>query len=248
MKKKEIDFIIPSYHSKVLTKCCVESFERNKGEFNFRYIIVENAADDSYKDDISEISSKLLWINNKCKYTHPHASWANAEAIEIGLQHATSEYVFICHNDVAAVHPKWMNLLYNKTQEDYEMIGTRFDNTRIGALHQSGILINRTLALKVPSVYPRIENGKVALDVGDSLTEYFRENDLRYFCFRNTHNKNVNVELQDPYENVTYDRVVNDNNEVIYMHLGRGSLKEGAAQYQRRGAINDWVNFVEANI
>ena len=61
------------------------------------------------------------------------------------------------------------------------MVGTRFDNPesqRIGAIHISGMLINRELALKTPSIYPGWDeaSGTWTLDVGDAFTRYFREN------------------------------------------------------------------------
>jgi len=253
--KIQIDFIIPSYKSSVLTPCCVESFERNKAKYDFRYIIIENAADESYKQNILNISENVLWINNLSKNTvvnNKHA-WANAEAIEIGLKHATAKYVFICHNDVAATNPTWMDSIYNKIQEGYEMVGTRFDNPesqRIGAIHASGMLINTGLALKTPSVYPEWdeETRSWKLDVGDAFTRYFRQNDLKYFCFRNTHNRNVDFELSSPYNQVTFDRVVDDDNNVIYMHLGRGSLKENFGHTKRGKNISDWKNFIDREI
>ena len=251
----EIDFIIPSYKSRMLTVNCIKTFEKHKGEYNFRYIIVENASDESYKKDVLDISENVLWINNLSKNTienNKHA-WGNAEALEIGLKNASSEYVFICHNDVAATDPCWMNSLYDKTKEGYEMVGTRFDNPenqRIGAIHISGMLINRELALKTPSIYPAWDNasGTWKLDVGDAFTKYFRDNDLKYYCFRNTHNKNVNIELPHPYDKVTFDRVLDDENNVIYMHLGRGSLKEHAYIGGPKNNISGWEYFIKHEV
>ena len=250
-----IDFITPSYKSNILTPYCIKTFEKNKSKYDFRYIIVENAADESYKKDVLNITENVLWINNPSKNTianNKHA-WGNAEALEIGLKHATSEYIFICHNDVAATSPTWMNSIYDKAKEGYEMVGTRFDNPesqRIGAIHISGMLLNRELALKTPSIYPEWDNetNSWKLDVGDAFTRYFRQNDLKYFCFRNTHNRNVDFELPFPYNQVTFDRVVDDDNSVIYMHLGRGSLKENFGHTKRGKNISDWKSFIDREI
>jgi hypothetical protein len=251
-----IDFIVPSYKSNILTPCAIRTFEKYKGDYDFRYIIVENAADESYRQDVLKISQNVLWINNRSKNTianNKHA-WGNAEALDIGLKNATSEYVFICHNDVAATNPNWMDSLYEKTKEGYEMVGTRFDNPqneRIGAIHISGMLLNRELALRTPSIFPEWneETDSWKLDVGDSFTRFFRENNLKYFCFRNTHNKNVDVEIPSPFDGVTFDRVFNDDDEVIYMHLGRGSLKENAYRASSsRNNIVDWEEFINKEI
>ena len=250
----DIDIIIPCYNSKVLAECSVGSFEKNKKDFNFRYIIVENANDDSYKNDILKISPNVLWIKNHSKNTinnNKHA-WGNAEGIEIGLKNSSSEYVFMCHNDVAAVHPDWMKILYDKAKIGYKMVGTRFDNPeseRIGALHISGLLIERNLALKVPSIYPEWDKDSKTwkLDVGDAYTRYCRENNIKYYCFRNTHNKNINFPLQEPYGQMTYDRVVDDDGNVFYMHLGRGSLKQ-SLKYYKKNNFNDWASFIKNKI
>jgi len=55
-----IDFIIPSYHSKGLTSLCIRSFEKYKNNFEFRYIVVENASDESYKDEILSLSENVV--------------------------------------------------------------------------------------------------------------------------------------------------------------------------------------------
>ena len=55
-----IDIIIPSYKSKDLTSLAIRSFEKNKGDFNFRYIVVENAGDESYKDDIVSLNDNVV--------------------------------------------------------------------------------------------------------------------------------------------------------------------------------------------
>lgn len=247
-----VDFIIPSYRSPLLTECCIRSFECNKGQFDFRYIVVENAADESYRENILNISKNVVWINNESENTidrNKHA-WGNAEAIEIGLQNSNTEYVFICHNDVAACTKNWMHLMFEKVEQGCEMVALRFDNPeneRIGALHVSGLLINREIANKV-SPYPEWcdDSQSWKLDVGDAYTRHFRDNDLKYYCFRNTHNKNINEKsLQKPYDCVTFDRAVDDNNNVIYMHLGRGSLKE-AGHYYKKNNIGQWCDFIDS--
>ena len=126
----EIDIIIPSFRSEGLTVAAIESFEKNKSTFRFRYIVVENSDDVSYKDRVEKLSDNVLWIQNP---THLANSYANAVAIERGLEHVQSELVFICHNDVAAVDPSWMHFLVSKIDEGNKLVGTVLDNIRIKA-------------------------------------------------------------------------------------------------------------------
>ena len=248
-----IDIIIPSYHSEILTTLAVKSFEKFKGDFNFRYIVIENGNDNSYKDKVFALSDNIVWIANDCKYSTLHnnkASYANAEAIEIGLKHVKSEYVFICHNDVVACHENWMKHLYSKIEEGYSIAGTVLDNIRIEAVHISGLLIKSDIAKSVPS-WPVEEEqtSEVLLDVGDFYTKHCRKNGLQYYCCRNTHNNNVDNLNNKVYLDFSVDRAVDDNGNVIFLHLGRGIEKQLNLYYKPgKVYLEGWVNFINKHI
>jgi hypothetical protein len=243
-----VDFIIPSYRSKDLTSLCIRSFEKHKGDFNFRYIVVENSEDSSYKEDVLSLADNIIWIQNPTHYIN---SEANAIAIEKGLPYVESEYVFICHNDVVACHDNWLSFLVEKLQnEDYSAAGYVLDNTRINALHISGILVPTIIAKSV-SMFPVYKDGKQILDVGDIITQHCRENELKYFYCRNTHNNESHVEdcggLFKTLNGV--DRALDSDNNVIFLHLGRGTPKTlGTYWKANRLTIGGWINFVESNI
>ena len=240
----KIDIIIPSYHSEQLTTLAIKSFEKNKGNFHFRYIVVENGGDESYKDNIASLNDNIVWFTNDCKHSYL-ASETNAEAVTKGLELVESDLVFICHNDVVACHPEWMNFLYSKFTEGNSIVGTVLDNARINAVHISGLLTTTEIAKSI-SLYPVRDNDTMICDVGDTLTKYCRENNLEYFCCRNTHNDGqLSVLLDDKYAPFHVDRALNDNDEVIYMHLGRGAEKL-AGNYSKPNRVyyNDWVEFV----
>tara|TARA_R100000008_G_C3584505_1_gene171175 strand:- start:765 stop:1592 length:828 start_codon:yes stop_codon:yes gene_type:complete len=266
-EKIQIDFIIPSYKSEILTSLAIKSFEKYKGDFEFRYIVVENASDESYKEKISSLAEQVVWVSNKQQSGYLRAA-ANAEAIEVGLDYVESDLVFICHNDTVACSENWMNFLYQKIQEGNFIAGTLLDNSRIQAVHISGMLLKTELAKKV-SCYPildedsralaglpaeKIEEIKstrqeldvpqnVELDVGDSYTRYCRLNDIKHFSCKNTHN--VDIELTSPYSDFPSDRAVDDSGEVIFMHLGRGIAKQDG-NYHKRGksTYSGWKDFV----
>ena len=241
-----IDIIIPSYHSKELTTLAINSLEKNKSIFNFRYIVVENASDESYKEDIISLNENVVWYTNSCEYSYL-SSETNAEAIQKGIDLVDSELVFICHNDVLACHPYWMDFLHSKIQEGCSLVGTVLDNTRIGAVHISGLLVKTEIAKEVSCFPERNSSSEVILDVGDSYTRYCREKNLKYYCCRNTHNNNINEEeLQEPFNNFSVDRAVDDAGNVIFAHLGRGTLKQ-FNQYSKPNKIyfEDWLNFFE---
>ena len=60
-------------------------------------------------------------------------------------------------------------------------------------------------------------------------------------------NKNVDIDLPAPYNDVTFDRVIDSDGNVIYMHLGRGSMKQ-SDRYYGRNNIEQWKNFLEEEI
>jgi hypothetical protein len=246
---KNIDFIIPSYHSKELTSLCIRSFEKYKGDYNFRYIVVENSDNISYKEEVLSLSDNIKWIQNPTEYIN---SEANACAIAKGLSFVKSEYVFICHNDVAACHENWLNFLVEKIRnKDCVAAGYVLDNIRIKALHISGILVQTSIAKSV-SMYPVYDqNGKQTLDVGDIITQHCRENDLKYFCCNNTHNDQSYIEkCDDVYRSLkNVDRALDADNNVIFLHLGRGTPKTlGTYWKENRLTLGGWINFIESSV
>jgi len=246
-----IDFVIPSYHSEELTSLAIKSFEKHKGDFNFRYIVVENAKDESYKENILSLAENVMWISNDCQYTALNgnmASYANAEAVEIGLQHVATDLVFVCHNDVVATHPGWMDFLYTKIQEGHSMAGTGIDNGRINATHISGLLIKSDLAKQI-NLYPvKNEKNEMILDVGDNWTKYCRDEGLSIYNCKNTQNGNIE-NLPELYTTFQVARAVDDSGNVIFLHLGRGSIKN-LGVYNRPGKTTtaEWSRFINKNI
>ena len=240
---KTIDVIIPTFKSKDITLLCLKSFLKFNDYFDFKYIVVENSNDESYKNDVLSLSDNITWIQNSISEV---GSFANANALHRGIKESESEYVFVCHNDVLAVHQDWMRFLFDKiTKEDYSIAGFCRDNERINAVHVSGILTTRHIITGV-DLYPT--GGGNILDVGDSLTKYCIDNDLGYFSCRNTHNNSeIEQELYFPFNNLhNTDRALSDTNEVLYLHIGRGTPKTHKTYHKpNRMTIEEWVEVGE---
>lgn len=240
----KIDFIVPSFNSKELTSCAIRSFEKNKNNFDFRYIVVENSSNTTYRDDIKALGN-VVWIQNP---THLKNSEANAIAIEMGLKHVLSEYVFICHNDVVAVTNDWMNILFNQVEQGCKLVGTVRDPARIEAVHISGLLVDANIAIK-SQIWPEYDKeNNMLLDVGDGITRYCRENSIKQCCFENTFNneKLINFISNEELKNFHVDRALDLNDNVFYMHLGRGTQKQqGLYNKPNRIYHDDWINFAK---
>jgi hypothetical protein len=243
----KLDFIIPSYHSRELTALCLMSFEKYKGEHDFNYIVVENSTDDSYKDDILSISENIRWVQNPTTLKN---SEANAIAIEKGLPYVQSDYVFICHNDVVACRENWLDFLLEQLDSETPAAGYVLDNSRIKALHISAILVKTDVAKSV-NMMPVYDRGTQILDVGDSITQYCRDNNLKYFSCNNTHNDKSLLEVcKEPYKSLQFvDRAFDFDNNVIFLHLGRGAPKTlGSYWKSNRMTLKEWIIFVKTHI
>jgi hypothetical protein len=107
---------------------------------------------------------------------------------------------------------------------------------------------------------PRYKSGVPELDVGDELTQYCRNNSINTCCFKNTYNDRGLIEkIGEKYRGLNVDRCVNENGNVVFMHLGRGipmlchtpgtirklnnSDIDGWVQKPNKPNLNDWVKF-----
>lgn len=247
MKNIKIDFVIPSFHSPFLTEYAIRSFEKYKGNFTFKYIVVENSKNDTYKDYIESLGD-VLWIQNE---TDLIRSDANADAFEKGLKRVESEYVFLCHNDVVACSDNWMVDTYEKVLEGNEIVGMNLDVGRVGAIHSSGMLVKSVIAESVSMFSVLDDKNNLLADCSDLITVFCREKGIKHFCFANTFvDKELieRIELEK-FRSLRVDRTISENGEVIYLHLGRGHEKAlGIYTKPNRTYIKEWLGFVEENV
>ena len=235
-----IDFIIPSFESAGLTRIAITSFEKFKKTHDFRYIVVENSNSVQGRDKLLEDFSNVTWIQNP---TDLRGSHANATALEKGMEMVNTKYVFMCHNDVMATSETWMDYFISKVADGHSLVGVAKDPGRIKAVRQSGLLVESEIARSV-SFYPTYDKGKMILDVADSLTKFCRDNGLTYFICDNTFNK---PELagsikEERYKDIRLDRALDEDGNVIFLHLGRGTQKH-SGHYHKPGRVlyPEWV-------
>ena len=239
---REITVIIPSFHSMELTMICIKSFQKfSNDNVLLKYVVVENSIDMSYKEKILELARDIKWINND---TLAVGSEANAEAIEIALKMVDTELVFITHCDTCVVSNNFFGYIIDKYDNGNKVVGTQVDThpNRIKALHVLGLLSNTDIA-KCVKYMPHYEQGQQIMDVGDELTKYCRDNDIEHYCFRNTFN-DPTIVCNSIYENFRVDRCVDENNNVIFMHLGRGIPKtQGQCWKKKWVSLAQWIEF-----
>lgn len=259
---KNLDIIVPTFHSEMLIETFIKSFEYFKPKsLEIRYIVVENSTDISYRDKVKSLAiDRVVWINNDTKEIK---SRANAVGIHVGLEHVKSEYVFIAHCDTCVTSIMFFEKMIEKINEGNTMIGTQKRSSWYpNALHISGIMVKTSLAKSV--TYFPIENKEEKLDVGDVLTKKCEEENIKYFCFDNTFcekdffKKDILERINKRcFKNFFADRCVDDEGNVIFMHLGRGISKSpgsfdgmysNANGRYEKALLEDWHLFFNINV
>jgi len=197
------------------------------------------------------LAKNIRWTNNNYVIGfNESGSSQNASSIEISKEHIKDDFVFAAHCDVCVTSESFYHTLFKKIEE-YELIGPLFDvcEERIGALHVSGLFM-RTELMKKVDFFPRRIDENNRMDVGDAATLYCRQNNLKHLCLPNTYNypdlaKKI---VDDNFRNFKVTRCLDDDNNVIFMHMGRG-IPKTIGTYQKAGPervyLKDWVKFCE---
>jgi len=245
---KEITVITPTFRSPHLADIFVRSFEKFKPkDLEIKYVIVENSDDVSYKDHVLTLAKNIVWIQNPgipSIYEKGEGSSANGLGVDKALEYADTEYVFIAHCDTCVTNKSFFENIALKANEGNVLVGTVLDPSRIHAVHISGLLIKSEIA-KAMNIMPVWEEGKMILDVGDSYTQYCRDNNLPYFCFPNTFNDHaLAASLDEKFRDFHVDRSLDSQGNVMFMHLGRGIEKtHNTYSKPNRVYLPGWYNF-----
>ena len=248
---KKIDVIIPTFRSDSLTMITIKSFELFSGDYDFRYIVVNTDTNNEGREKIQRLfPEKIIWIdveNIPSFFDIGTGSVANAAAIEVGLKEVNTELVFICHNDVMATKINWLDQLFKQISEETPVASFVRDNVRIMASHVNGLLVKTELARNV-SMMPVYKDQTMLKDVGDEITAFCRLNNLNnYVCDNTCNNDKLTESLEEPFVSLSgVDRCVDDDGDVIYIHLGRGMLKySGIYCDERKTNIEQWLELFE---
>jgi len=248
-----LSVILISYKTKNLVDVAIRSFEKHKPEkLTLNYYIVETSNETSYMDFVEGLADNVKFLSYpeaevKQKRIDPiGGSFANGYGIELGKSYVEDDYTFVCHSDVFVTSPEFFSELEGKVDEGYQLVGMSHDASRIQAAHQSGLLVS-TEILKEINTLPQLPE----LDVGDALTQYCRDENIPYYVYPCTFNKTeLNEVINEPYKSFGptcgIDRTVDSSNNVMYMHLGRGTTKQQGRYFKPGKVTHDsWVSVCE---
>lgn len=246
-----VDVIIPTCRSTSLVECLIKSFTKFSEGYDFNFYVIENS---NYRDDneyLKNLAPRVFVHNNETNFSNRSfaGSYYNASGCEVGLQLSSSDLVFLAHNDVAATKSNWLKSLHEKLESGYTAASFLHDNIRINALHISGILTTRNIATSV-NLNCRLDTyGTMLLDAGDEITEYCRNQNLKVFSHKNTHNDISLVDtIKPPYDKINVVRCVDENNDVIFMHCGRGTPKINGRYFGKGSSIDRWIDFLNSHL
>ncbi|MDP8257491.1 MAG: hypothetical protein P9M14_17230 [Candidatus Alcyoniella australis] len=175
-------------------------------------------------------------------------SYANAAALEIAAKLIDNEsrYIMTLHMDTMPATFGWLGFLQGKINDTVRAAGVRMDTARVeqGVLHVLGCLVDFQLLtqLKV-GFFPDLPR----LDVGDRVTVALREAGYQVYACRNTlwqPELASNIPGDSPFRSLNVDRSFDDDDNIIFLHLGRGIVK---SEGKKLNGMNpqQWIEFAE---
>ena len=187
-------------------------------------------------------------------------SYANAIGYEIALKviNNNTRYVFAVQSDTLITKQHFLDFMLSKLNNNIVAVGVREDDTRVKALHNSGIFFDFNIYKKVDANFldnlrQRSSKNMPEYDVGDLLTILFKKNGYKTYTCKNSYNTPSLVqhiqEKENYYKELKVDHCFDDNNNVIFLHLGRGTPKTtGNYKGNIKTPIEQWINFAKKKI
>ena len=162
------------------------------------------------------------------------------------------------HSDSIVTKKTWLSHLKSKLNEKVQASTFRTDPRRVYAAHIGGLLLNYSLFQDLnmtfmPNMRKERYSNQPEYDVGDQISLKLKTNGYEFFSSPNTFNNPSLVELIDkksPFYQLASDRCFDEENEIFYMHLGRGTHKsEGTYKSKNpKTTAEEWIQFAEKHL
>ena len=207
---------------------------------------------------ISKIRHITKGYKNNTHAQMKDGSYANAIGLEIGRHciNPASSTIFVMHYDTLVTKTGWMRYLKSKLNDKVKAVGILQDRIRVNALHISGLLLDFTLFKSLqmsflPNMRQERYPDRPEYDVGDQITLQLKANGFEVDVARNTFNNpdlSEHIPLTSPFREVLPCALsLDDDWDVFYMHLGRGTRKSAGVYGERPGKVypEQWVEFAD---
>jgi len=181
------------------------------------------------------------------------ASYNNGVGLELAsyIINNKTQYIMTLHQDTMVCKNGWLSIMLSKMDNRIKAVGVRMDTARVpeGTLHILGCLIDFQILKKLNlSFLPHLPN----YDTGDLAISGFRKAGFDIFAFPNTLHDLSLIQLipnNSPLKRLRVDRTFDENNQVFFLHLGRGVVKtEKRGDFKGKTLPREWIKFGEKYI
>jgi len=261
--------IVPAYQpnaeARKILKICIEAIRAITKENSYELWIVDNHSPQEYTQWLRELTGVNVVLShtepvpsgyrsflNRLFYKKRQIKWgsyANAVGIELALRMIPKDTRFIMplHMDTMPCAPHWLDYLMTRLSVSCPAAGMCMEKSRHpdGVLHVLGFIVKYPLLkeLKI-DFYPDLPG----FDVGDKISFVLRRKGYSIYACQNTYEKPeliINIDEKSPLRNLNVVRVFDDEQQVIFLHLGRG-IPKANGRYQGKSAnIEDWFSFAD---
>lgn len=260
-RDEAVSIVQPSHNGRELTRVSLESIRRYTS-YPYELWVVDNVSDDDTVEFLKAQSDINLILNHTPPWKRRHfwekqkpwweqpggGSYANGVALQLAAQFVETRYMFVMHNDALPCKSGWLEYLLSKMTDQVRGVGVRQDKTRVHAMHQSGFLFDFDLfhPLRM-SFMPNDPEW----DVGDLVTVRLRGSGFQCFVCDNSFSDPDLLKIpsiaRSWLRGVHCDKAIDDNNEVLYLHLGRGTLQAaGPGTIVRQTSVEQWLTMVSS--
>ena len=267
---------MPNIMSKEITRVCIQSINKYTTEPHEIWVVDNNSPNkySRWLNDIPFVNvvfnktepinpfldkkyyKYFEFIQHKMGDQFKDASYANAIGLEIGIRciEPSAKYIFTMHSDTLVLKNNWLSYFKSKLNDKVKVASFRRDPRRVNALHIGGMLIDFTLFRKLNmSFMPNMRQERYPdlpeYDVGDRITLDILKNNYKTFVCKNTFNDSKLIEdISDsnPLKHLYVDRCFDDEEIIIFLHLGRGIVKS-IGEYKQKGKTTpqQWIRFTK---
>lgn len=172
-------------------------------------------------------------------------SYSNAIALEMAVRliDPESQFFMSLHMDTMASRTGWLSYLKSKIQGPVRAAGVRMDRTRTleGVLHVLGYIVDFQLFKRLDlNFLPDLPD----LDVGDKVTRELRKSGYQVYACPNTlwdPDLASRIPVTSPLREFHVDRALDEEGNVIFLHLGRG-VRKSIGEHRRGTMAEVWLD------
>ena len=232
-----------------LLKCCVETIKKFT-DTPYEIWVIDNNSPLENLNWLKKADGINLVLNRTV--SKEKGSYDNAVGLEIGrrLVDQDSKFIMTLHQDTVVCRTGWLEYMLSKFSAKVRAVGVREDKVRVkeGILHVLGYLIDYQLFKELKLDFlPQLPD----YDVGDKAIMELKKVGYQIYATPNTlWDKEAikKIPVGSRFKDFNADRSIDDEGNVIFMHLGRGVRKSTGEGKDVEKSIEAWERFIENNL